>query len=107
MPTGLNTSQWLDASGTDTVHAMPKLVAAVRLAIERLATPDPAIAVTPAARTPARESYSHSGGDRLRQRATIVAGSLVVVAIAGFAAYRHAAELDVRRPPDTFADFRA
>jgi hypothetical protein len=34
----LNTSQWLAASGRDAASAMPKLVAAVRLAVEKPAT---------------------------------------------------------------------
>ena len=45
----LNTSQWLDASGGDAARMMPKLVAAVRLAIERSAGPAPAISATPVA----------------------------------------------------------
>jgi TolB-like protein len=76
----LNTSQWLDASAGDKARAMPKLVAAVRIAIEKPATPDSAIAGAPT-----RASYP-AGGDRART--AILAGSLLIVAIAGFAAYR-------------------
>jgi TolB-like protein len=55
----LNTSQWLDASGGDTARTMPKLVAAVQVAI-----------------------------DRPRCRIAIVAGSLLAVAIGGLAVYK-------------------
>jgi adenylate cyclase len=83
----LNTSQWLDASSGEATRMMPKLVAAVRLAIER-SGPAPAISATPVAGTPAFASGAPSGVARLRNRAAIVAGSIVAVAIAGFAAYR-------------------
>jgi TolB-like protein/Tfp pilus assembly protein PilF len=82
----LNTSQWLDASGADTARAMPKLVAAVRLAIARPAT---SAAATSAA--PARGAFAPRalfGGARLRRRTAIVAGSLVAMTIAGVVAYR-------------------
>ena len=81
----LNTSQWLDASGGDIARAMPKLVAAVRVAIDRSAVTHAAIVATPAGR-PSRTSYP--GSDRSRRRIAIVAGSLLAVAIGGFAVYR-------------------
>ena len=43
----LNTSQWLDASAGDIARAMPKLVAAVRVAIDRSAVTHAAIVATP------------------------------------------------------------
>ena len=81
----LNTSHWLDASGVDTARAMPKLVAAVRLTIDRPAATNAAI-VAPTAGRPSRTS--HPGGDGSRRRIAIVAGSVLAVAIGGFAAYR-------------------
>jgi TolB-like protein/cytochrome c-type biogenesis protein CcmH/NrfG len=78
----LNTSQWLDASAGDTVRAMPKLVAAVRIAIEKTATPDAVIAGTPS------RASSRAGRVRSQHRVTIVGASLATVAIAGFAAYK-------------------
>jgi TolB-like protein/tetratricopeptide (TPR) repeat protein len=78
----LNTSQWLDASGAEATRMMPKLMAAVRLAIEKPATPNAGIAGTPL-----RES-AIVGRDRSQRRAAIVAGSIVAVAIAGFGGYR-------------------
>jgi TolB-like protein len=83
----LNTSQWLDASGGDSAHTMPQLVAAVRVAIEKSAARDVANAATPAAGTPALAFYPSSSA-RSRHPAAIVAGSVVAVAIAVFAAYR-------------------
>jgi adenylate cyclase len=84
----LNTSQWLYASRGDTTRVMPKLVAAVRLAIERSAGPAPAISATRAAGTAAFASGALSGVARFRNRTAIAAASIVAVAIAGFAAYR-------------------
>ncbi len=77
----LNTSQWLDAGAGDTVRAMPKLVAAVRHAIEERATPDSAIAATPT------RASNAAGEDWSPRRIAIVAGSVVIVAIAGLAVY--------------------
>ena len=77
----LNMSQWLDASGGDTNRAMPKLVAAVRIAIEKPAkptTPDNSAVTTVAATLRTRSRY----------RVAVAAGSLVAVSIAGLAAYR-------------------
>ena len=82
----LNTSQWLDASGGDTTRAMPKLVAAVRVAIDRPAATNAAIMATPTAGTPSRTPDPGSHGSR--RRIAVVAGSLLAVAIAGFAVYR-------------------
>lgn len=81
----LNTSQWLDASGGDTARAMPKLVAALRLAIDRPAATNPAIVAPPTAGKP--PSTSNPSGDGSRRRIAIVAGSLLAVAIAGFTVY--------------------
>ena len=78
----LNTSQWLDASGGAPARVMPKLVAAVRFAIDKPLTPETAIGGTPM-------RASHAAGDgRSQRRKAIVAGSAVIVAIAGFAGYR-------------------
>ena len=62
----LNTSQWLDASGGNAARMMSKLVAAVRLAIERPASPGPVLQVTAAAGAAALVSRATSGGNRLR-----------------------------------------
>ncbi|MGP8165732.1 MAG: TIR domain-containing protein [Steroidobacteraceae bacterium] len=78
----LNTSQWLDASDGEPARVMPKLVAAVRFAIDKPSTPEPAIAGTPS-----RASKAASDGWSRRRKA-IVAGSVVIAAFAGFAAYR-------------------
>jgi TolB-like protein len=83
----LNTSQWLEASGGDAVHAMPKLVAAVQLAIEKPATSGPANSSAPIAVTIAPLS-SPTGGGRSSRRIAILAASTVVAGIAGFTAYR-------------------
>jgi len=82
----LNTSQWLDASGGDTDRAMPKLVAAVRVAIAKPAAPNVSV-VTTVAGSPSRASHP-SDNIRSRYRAAVVAGSLVAVSIAGLVAYR-------------------
>jgi TolB-like protein len=84
----LNTSQWLDASSGEATRMMPKLVAAVRLAIERSVGPARAISATPVAVTPAFASDALSGGAWFRDRTAIIIGSILAVAIAGFAAYR-------------------
>jgi adenylate cyclase len=84
----LNTSQWLDASDGDATRMIPKLATAVGLALERSAGPAPAISATPAAGTPAFASGARSGVARFRNRTAIVAGFVVALAIAGFAAYR-------------------
>jgi TolB-like protein len=87
----LNTSQWLDASGGETNRAMPKLVAAVRVAIEKPATPNVSV-VTTGAGTTSRTSYPSDGdpSDNVRSRhpVAVVAASLVAVSIAGLVAYR-------------------
>jgi adenylate cyclase len=84
----LNTSQWLDASGGNAARMMSKLVAAVRLAIERPASPGPVLQATAAAGTAPLASRATSGGNRLRRRTTLVAGFVAAVAIAGIVAYR-------------------
>jgi len=81
----LNTSQWLDASGGDTARAMPKLVAALCLATDKPAATNATIVATPAGGS-SRTSYPDSDGPR--RRIAIVVGSLLTVAIGGFAAYR-------------------
>jgi TolB-like protein/Flp pilus assembly protein TadD len=78
----LNTSQWLDASGGDAARMMPKLVAAVRQVIKKPSIPDAGIAGTPP------RTSALVGSDRALRRTAIVVGSIVAVAIAGFAAYR-------------------
>jgi len=62
-------------------------VAAIRAAIEKPSTPEPAIAGTPTADTRARAS-SPAGSDRSRYRVAIVVGALLAVVIGAFAAYR-------------------
>jgi TolB-like protein/Tfp pilus assembly protein PilF len=74
----LNSSQWLDASDSGIAREMPKLVAAVRRAVEMPAVISTSIAA--AART------SHSSRNTLHPTA-IVAGCVSAVAIAGFAAF--------------------
>ena len=83
----LNMSQWLDASGGDINRAMPKLVAAVRVAIERPpATPDFS-AVTTVVGTSSPKSYPLANS-RSRYQVAIAAGFLVAVSIAGLVAYK-------------------
>jgi TolB-like protein/Tfp pilus assembly protein PilF len=82
----LNTSQWLDAASGHTKRAMPKLVAAVRAAIEKPATPDVS-AVTTVARKSSRTSYP-TDNIRSRYPVAVAAVSLVAVSIAGLVAYR-------------------
>ena len=78
----LNTSQWLDATAGDVVRAMPKLAAAVRVAIEKPASPDAAIAAPPI-----HESYPAGGGWSSR-RIAVVVGAVVIGTIGGLAAYK-------------------
>jgi TolB-like protein len=76
----LNTSQWLDASGGDPNRAMPKLVAAVRAALQA-----PAVmpAGAPTARAPARYTSVRS-----TNRMAIVVGLVVGLVFLGLAADR-------------------
>jgi TolB-like protein/Flp pilus assembly protein TadD len=67
---------------------MSKLVAAVRLAIERPASQAPRLGATSVAETAALASRAHLGGARLRHRTAIAAGFVVAVVIAGIVAYR-------------------
>jgi TolB-like protein/Tfp pilus assembly protein PilF len=79
----LNTSQWLDASGGDVVHALPKLVEAARRAI---AGRQHAVAgsVPPAAAAPPNfESPWRSNNSRL-----VVIAAVILVLLAAFAAGR-------------------
>ena len=82
----LNTSQWLDASEGQTDRAIPKLVAALRLPLEKPATPNAEIAAAPTAGGSSRASQPRRTGSP--RRIAIVLVSLVAVAIGGFAAYR-------------------
>jgi len=76
----LNTSHWLDASNGDTARAIPKLVSAVRLAIQ---TP----VVTPAS-TPTAHTAAPSTNAPQKNRTAIVMASLIGLAIAGIAVDR-------------------
>jgi adenylate cyclase len=75
----LNSSQWLEAAGDNLARAMPKLVAALRLTLDR-----PAVLTG----TPIPEPKAPSGHRSLR-RASVVAGSLVLIAMAAFAIYAY------------------
>ncbi len=76
----LNTSQWLDASGEDIARSMPKLIAAVRVAIQApVVTPE----VTP---TPGGPALSPSA--RPVSHTAIIVASLAGLVIAGFAVDR-------------------
>jgi TolB-like protein/tetratricopeptide (TPR) repeat protein len=70
----------LDASNGDTARAIPKLVSAVRLAIQ-------APVVTPAS-TPTAHTAAPSSNASQKNRTAIVMASLIGLAIAGFAAER-------------------
>jgi TolB-like protein/lipoprotein NlpI len=76
----LNTSQWLDASGVEIARSMPKLIAAVRVAIQApIVTPEAA----PTPRVPAASSSARSS-----KRTAIIMASLIGLAFAGFAVDR-------------------
>ena len=77
----LNTSHWLDASECEIAPVMPKLVAAVRRAVEA-----PTAAVVSTAATAAARTSHHSRNSP--RRMAIVAACLVAVAVAGFATFR-------------------
>jgi TolB-like protein/Tfp pilus assembly protein PilF len=77
----LNTSHWLDASECKIAPIMPRLVAAVRRAVE---TPRAAVVSTTA--TAAARTSRHSRNSL--RRMAIVAGCLMAVVVAGFAALR-------------------
>jgi TolB-like protein len=76
----LNTSHWLDASGADVGLSMPKLIAAVRAAIQ-------APVLTPKA-SPTPRVPAPSPPARPPKRTAIVVASLMGLAIAGFAVDR-------------------
>jgi TolB-like protein/Tfp pilus assembly protein PilF len=76
----LNTSHWLDASGGDPVVAMPKLVAATRIAIAAL---DAVPAASASLQAPALPTAA-----RIPIRTTIVVVTLIGVAIAALAVQR-------------------
>ena len=76
----LNTSQWLDASGGEIARSMPKLIAAVRVAVQ-------ASVVTPeAAPTPRAPAPSPSA--RQSRHTAVIVASLIALVIAGFAVDR-------------------
>ena len=76
----LNTSQWLDASKCEIGRVMPKLVIAVRRAVEMPTRA--AVSITAAAAT----HTSHPSRSTLR-RVAIAAGCLICLTVAGFAAF--------------------
>jgi TolB-like protein len=76
----LNTSQWLDANGADTGRAMPKLIAAVRVAIR-------APAATPGA-GPTPRATARPLSARPPKRTAIIMLSVTGLAIAGFSVDR-------------------
>jgi TolB-like protein len=76
----LNTSHWLDASGGDIARSMPKLIAAVRAAIQA------PVVTTEASPTPRVSAPSSSA--RPPKRTAIIVASLMGLAIAGFAVDR-------------------
>ncbi len=67
----LNTSQWLDASEGKTARAIPKLVAALRLAIEKPVTSNATIAATPTSGGPSR--FPHARSEVSRRLIAVVA----------------------------------
>jgi TolB-like protein/Flp pilus assembly protein TadD len=83
----LNTSQWLDAIGGDTARALPKLVAAVRVAIEKPPTADDTAAATPRS---GRDSWgrSHASGNRSRYWTAFLVASLMAVGVAAYIVHR-------------------
>jgi TolB-like protein/predicted Zn-dependent protease len=73
----LNTSQWLNASGGDVARSMPKLIAAVQVAVQApVVTPEK----TPTPRGPAPSTSAGSS-----KRTAIIVTSMIGLAIAGFA----------------------
>jgi TolB-like protein/Tfp pilus assembly protein PilF len=77
----LNTSHWLDASECEIAPVLPKLVAAVRRAVE---TPTAAVVSTTAIAVARTSRHSRNS----LRRMAIAAGCLMAVAVAGFAALR-------------------
>jgi adenylate cyclase len=73
----LNTSQWLDASGGEIARSIPKLIAAVRVAIHA-AVATPGVAPTPSAPTPPSSAWSS-------KHTAIMVASLVGLAVTGLA----------------------
>jgi TolB-like protein/cytochrome c-type biogenesis protein CcmH/NrfG len=76
----LNTSQWLDASGGDIARSMPKLIAAVRVAVKAH--------VVTAVAPPAPRSSAPSASAVSAKRTAIVVASLIALVMVGFAADR-------------------
>jgi TolB-like protein/tetratricopeptide (TPR) repeat protein len=76
----LNTSQWLDASSGDTVHALPKLVSAVHVAIQASAVTSRSV--------PTAHASPLAVSARSPKRMVLVVASVVGLAFVGFAADR-------------------
>ena len=69
----LNTTQWLDASTGDALSSLPELVAAVRFAIQKPATPAAGASHTSAVRT-LTLAFAPLGRTRSRRSVALVAG---------------------------------
>jgi TolB-like protein len=80
----LNSSQWLAATEGDITNAIPRLISAVRLAIDRPATSTVASSAAP----PARPHEPAPSTDWPLPRIAIAVGLVAVAAIAAFAAFR-------------------
>ena len=76
----LNTSQWLDTSARDMGRALPKIIAAVRVAVQ-------APAVTPVS-APTANARAPSVSARLPKRTAIVVASVVGLGLVAFAGDR-------------------
>src|ERR1700683_2668000 len=76
----LNTSQWLDASSGDAVHALPKLVSAVQVAIQ-------SPAVTPVG-VPTAQSPLPAASARSPKKIGIIVASAIGLALLAFASGR-------------------
>jgi hypothetical protein len=82
----LNTSQWLDATGADTVRAIPKLVAAIRLAMEKTPTSETANSSTPVAAVAIELSSTARRGWSSR-RSAVAIGVTLMAGITAIALY--------------------
>jgi TolB-like protein/Tfp pilus assembly protein PilF len=74
----LNTSHWLDASKCEIARVMPKLVTAVRRAVEMPTSAAVSITATAATHYPSRNTL---------RRVAIATGCLIALTVAGFAAF--------------------